>query len=404
MEDLRNEGAFQELMSRQSSDRPLEQPFYGDPAIYERERERIFLNHWHFVGHHSQIPEPGDYFVFEMDREAAILVRGDDAKIRALVNVCRHRGSRLCREKLGRTRQFVCPYHGWTYNLDGSLARAWDMPKDFDKDSYGLHRIGCEVFQGLIFINFGRGHANGAFNSARENLEESLRPFDLASTKVAHSEVCVIRGNWKLAVENYCECYHCAPAHPEYAASHSLKLPAARRIAIEQDLAGRAQAAGICVAPVGNLERARLEGEIEFYYDRYALFDGYVTGSEDGKPLAPLLGSLSEWDRGASNVELGRLTYLLIYSDHCVVYRFTPRAPQETDFEIVWLVRGDAEEGKDYDLERLIWLWHVTTLADKDIIERNQQGVNSSFYRPGPYAPMETFCNDFMAWYLDAVR
>ena len=387
-----------ELVARQSRERALEQAFYRDPAIYERERERIFLNHWLYVGHHSQIPAPGDYFQFEIDRESIIVARGEDGEIRALVNVCRHRGSRVCREARGNTKAFVCPYHGWSYKLDGSLARAWTMPKEFDKKSHGLHQIACEVFHGLIFVNF-----NGKpedFESARARLASPLAPFDLAATKVAHSETCIIEANWKLTIENYDECYHCAPAHPEFAQSHSIKLPASQRGEIERDLAARAAKAGISIEPVGNLVSEGVETGIEFYYGHYALFEGYLTGSEDGKPLAPLLGGLTEWDRGASDLQLGQMSYLLIYNDHAVVYRFTPKDVMETEVEIVWLVRDDAQEGKDYDLERLTWLWHVTTAADKDIIERNQAGVNSSFYAPGPYAPMEIFCMDFIDWYL----
>ena len=104
--------------------------------------------------------------------------------------------------------------------------------------------------------------------------------------------------------------------------------------------------------------------------------------------------------RRCSNVQLDQVSFLLIYSDHAVVYRFTPRGLHETDCEIVWLVKDSAQEGEDYDLDRLTWLWHVTTAADKDIIERNQKGVNSRFYRPGPYSTMEGFCVEFVAWYL----
>ena len=96
-----------------------------------------------------------------------------------------------------------------------------------------------------------------------------------------------------------------------------------------------------------------------YYYDRYPLFDGYVTGSEDGRPLSLLLGQVRSFDGGASDGQMGLLCYWLIYSDHCVIYRFTPKSAKHTDMDIVWLVRSDAVEGRDYDLERLTWLWHV---------------------------------------------
>ncbi len=159
-------------------------------------------------------------------------------------------------------------------------------------------------------------------------------------------------------MENYDECYHCAPSHPEFALSHSIKLPEVKTAELKRELVVRAAKAGLSIDPVGNLkERGRGPG-IEFYYDRYALFEGYLPGSEDGQPLAPLLGSLTEWDRGASNLQLGQMSFLLIYSDHAVVYRFTPRALHDTEVEIVWLVNETAVEGEDYDLKRLTWLWH----------------------------------------------
>ena len=141
----------------------------------------------------------------------------------------------------------------------------------------------------------------GDFDQARAALDEVLAPFDLAGTKVAHSEVCRIEGNWKLAVENYDECYHCAPAHPEFAESHSIKLPKDRIAELQRELAVRAAKAGLSVGPVGNHKHEDREDpeELAFFYDRYALFEGYLTGSQDGKPLAPLLGRLTEWDGGA---------------------------------------------------------------------------------------------------------
>ena len=207
-------GELGRLIERQQPGYALERPFYCDRDIFRLEQEKVFLKHWLYVGHQSQIANPGDYFVFEIAQESVIVVRGKDAEIRALVNVCRHRGSRVCKQSSGRARFFVCPNHGWSYGLDGRLARAWAMPADFDKASHGLHQISCEVFHGLIFINF--GGEDGAFEEAHKALDDALAPFNLAKTKVAHSEVCRIEGNWKLAVENYDECYHCAPSHPEF--------------------------------------------------------------------------------------------------------------------------------------------------------------------------------------------
>ena len=118
---------------------------------------------------------------------------------------------------------------------------------------------------------------------------------------------------------------------------------------------------------------------------RYGLFEGYVTGSQDGQPVAPLMGNFKDYDGGAGDFQMGPVTFMLNYPDHCVLYRFIPRSLTETDMELVWFVREDAQEGVDYDVDKVTWLWHHTTLEDEYIITRNAAGVNSRFFEPGPY-------------------
>jgi Rieske 2Fe-2S family protein len=139
-------------------------------------------------------------------------------------------------------------------------------------------------------------------------------------------------------------------------------------------------------------------------FDRYPLLRGHLTGSRDGKPVAPLLGTISGYDGGTTDLHLGPMTFGLAYSDHVVLYRFTPRGPRLTDCEVTWLVNETAVEGKDYDVGALTWLWDVTTLADKKIIERNQAGVDSRYYVPGPLSGMEDFTQRFLLWYVAAMR
>ncbi len=142
----------------------------------------------------------------------------------------------------------------------------------------------------------------------------------------------------------------------------------------------------------------------DFGYDRYPLIRDHVTGSEDGQPVAPLLGSIRDYDGGATDLQVGPVLFGLMYCDHVVLYRFTPLTVDTADCDITWLVRGDAEEGKDYDREKLTWLWDVTTHADKAIIERNQQGVNSRYYVPGPLSTMENYTWKFLSWYLQTMQ
>ncbi len=379
----------------------LDRAFYCDPAVYARDMERVFMREWLYAGHASQIPEPGDYFLFDVAGESVIVVRGDDGQVRALVNVCRHRGSRVCYDKRGNTNWFSCPYHGWTYDLRGNLKAARQMPKDFDKSGFGLAAIRAELFHGFIMISFA-AEPEG-FDTAHRRLDGALSAFGLERAKVAHSESYSIASNWKLAVENYVECYHCAPAHPEFAESHSIKRPSERNVKLLEALAVKAEAAGVSVENINHQGEAGGAPGLAFQYDRYALFSGYLTGSQDGQPVAPLMGDIKSFDGGASDLVLGALNFFLFYSDHGVVYRFIPHGVQTTECEIVWLVREDAEEGVDYDLERMTWLWKVTTEADKLIIENNQRGVNSRYYRPGPYSPMEDYCDDFVDWYFSSI-
>jgi phenylpropionate dioxygenase-like ring-hydroxylating dioxygenase large terminal subunit len=133
---------------------------------------------------------------------------------------------------------------------------------------------------------------------------------------------------------------------------------------------------------------------------RYPLYDGVATGSADGRAVAPLMGRFADYDGGATSVHLGPASFLLAYPDHGVIYRFIARTPTTSEMEVVWLVRGDAREGVDYDPARLTWLWTVTSEADKRIIEENQLGVRSRYYEPGPYAPMEYNTRRYIAWYL----
>ena len=198
----------------------LPRAVYQDPEIYESEIRRIFLKSWQYVGHASQIPQRGDYFLFEIAGESVILVRDGEGKINALLNVCRHRGSRICDLPEGREARLTCKYHGWTYGLDGSLRAAGDAPEGFDKTRLALKRLHVKVLQGLIFINFDPDAV--PFDAIENDLGPLLAPWGLERAKIAHRQNYPITSNWKLTVENYCECYHCLPAHPEYSVGHSL--------------------------------------------------------------------------------------------------------------------------------------------------------------------------------------
>ena len=371
---------------------------YHDTGLYEREIQRIFFRSWLYVGHHSQIPQRGDYLLFEIAGESLIVVRDGDGQINAMLNVCRHRGSRLCDAMSGHEARFVCRYHGWTYGLDGALRAASQTPEGFDRTRYSLRRVQCRVFAGMIFVNFAADAA--PFDLLADDMAAPLAPYQLERCKVAHRQNYPIASNWKLAVENYCECYHCGPAHPEYSVGHGRAIPKREWDHLMHELMARSAAVGLTEHHVRRMWLDAGAFGVDRSFERYPLLRGHQSGSRDGTALAPLLGSITGFDGGATDFQLGPTTFGLAYCDHVVLYRFTPRGLRSTDCEITWLVNESAVEGRDYDREQLIWLWHVTTLADKTIIERNQAGVDSRYYEPGPLSSMEDFANHYLRWYV----
>jgi Rieske 2Fe-2S family protein len=353
-----------------------------------------------YAGHVSQIPNVGDYFTFEFDTESVIVLRTNAGEVKAHMNVCRHRGSKICLEQSGSQKSLTCPYHAWSYNLDGELISARNMPENFERSDNGLHKVKVELLGGLIFVCLSENPPN--LDSLRQDLKQTFELFGMNSMQLAEQKSYLIPANWKLAVENYQECYHCAPSHQEFAQIHAMaKSPKVFQTAKENFLQ----------ANLGNPKCIELnryfdlaeKGQEGYQYDRNPLIRGALSGSLGGKPVAPLLGSLQDYDGGASELMIGPLSYFLIYDDHMLGYRFLPVSVDECICEVSWFVNESAVQGKDYQLEQLTWLWDVTTQADKTIIKNNQKGVDSRFYQPGRLSEMESFQQSFLKWYLQAL-
>ncbi|MDG1438705.1 MAG: Rieske 2Fe-2S domain-containing protein, partial [Emcibacteraceae bacterium] len=288
----------------------LPREYYKDPAIFEREKEAIIYNSWIFAGHVSQIPNVGDYFLFNLLEESIILVRQKDGDVVAHYNVCPHRGSHVCKEQKGNSKRFSCPYHAWSFELDGSLFAAHSMPEGFDKNEIGLHKCAFEIMDGLIFVNLNDNPE--PLDNAKRDLAPALEMFGFEDLKVATHKHYPIDANWKITLENYQECYHCAPSHPEYALSHTLKVVDEKKYnELQKPMLSRMEACGITGHETHYQFNHKEKGHEQYSYARYALFEKYVTGSEDGKPLAPLLGQIKGYDHGASDFCIGPLTYML---------------------------------------------------------------------------------------------
>jgi Rieske 2Fe-2S family protein len=391
-----------ELIANHKPGHSLDQRFYTDPEIYDLEVEKIINRNWILAGHTSQLPEPGDFKVLNVGQESAIIVRGSNGELKAFANVCRHRGSLVCLEHQGHADKFQCPYHGWMYDIDGNLTAARNMSDSFDMSTHGLKSVSIGEIYGLMFVCFCDNPPS--LDGAIRDLKEPMGMYDFENLKVAAQKSYPIPANWKLSIENYQECYHCATAHPEYALMHTMMLDREKRERASAHMYERMEACGIKDFDIDHVDSNARPGEIGFGFARTAMFSKFKTGSKGGEPVAPLLGSIKGYDSGQADLSFGPFSFLLAYNDHVVCYVFTPVDHKNTNCEIYWLVRGDAEEGKDYDVDKLTWLWDVTTQADKEIIVNNSKGVHSKYYEPGPFSGMERLENLYIEWILKELQ
>ncbi|MYH70289.1 MAG: Rieske 2Fe-2S domain-containing protein [Gammaproteobacteria bacterium] len=359
---------IQDLVGGHVAGHTLQQPFYCDPDVFSLDRERVLDRLWHLAGHVSRIPAAGDYFLFRICGEEIIIVRGRDGNIHAHYNVCRHRGSRVCPD-------------------------------------YGLHACRIKVLDGLIFVSLA-GEPAGLDEMIRD-CRNYLSFHGIENAKIARRLELPTRANWKLVVENFIECYHCIPAHPEYCSVHSeLKL-----LAAGAGVGTGPEAACLDYAVELNAWKKQVEAlghpcqEGEFDHGagmvRMPIKEGFLTESQDGRPVSTLMGKFREYDGGVTYVAFNYLNYLLASNDHAVILRFTPISELVTDVEAIWLVDADAREGVDYVPERVSWVWDVTLKQDAVITENNQAGILSSHYQPGPYSEQEVMNCEFTRWYLD---
>lgn len=384
----------------------LPQVFYKDPVVFQHDMRHFVMAHWHCVGHASMVASPGDYFTVEIGGESIIIARGPDARIRALVNVCRHRGSRVCTEKQGSAKggTFVCPYHAWTYDCSGQLVNARLSAEDFDKADYGLRQVPLRVCEGVIFITF--AELPLGFDHVEQSFGRTARLYGWDQAKVAARKMYLIDANWKLVIENYHECYHCGPAHREYSRRHIFARPQAQRDGPDRAMYERDAALGIPLGEADFYASDAAPGQECADCGRSSLLEGFQTGSRDGRPVAPLMGAFKgkDYDGGFSFLDVGPTSNFVAYPDHGVIYRTIPLTVDKTGFELFWLVDGDALEGRDYRLEELVWMWDWTSIEDKKIVELNQAGVNSAFFEPGPYTPMEEDTERYVDWYVESMK
>lgn len=383
---------LQRLLSRQQRGFSLEQPFYTDNDIFEAEWKNIWQKYWLFAGTLAEIPKPGDYFLYQLHHDSIIIIRGNNGEVFAHYNTCRHRGSLICLEEKGRAVKLVCPYHQWVYDKDGTLQKARLMPDDFDTCDYHLHAVKVEVASGLIFISLADDPPD--FAKVAEDYLPYLSPFKIADAKLAYQKRYTLRTNWKLIAENFRECYHCGPAHPEYCSAvigANMKESAAEVLAERREEWERS---GLAV------ENIDFREDTFHFAVRYPLRPGVQSYSTDGTAVAIPMGDHNDYNAGVLGLVVYPNFWMDAVSDYIWTMRLTPVSASQTIIELAWLVDKNAVEGKDYTLEKLVEFWKITGEQDWKLCENNFKGVESSHYLPGPYAPVEADVVQFIEWYL----
>jgi Rieske 2Fe-2S family protein len=386
--------------------------FYQSAALYAEELASVWHGGWLFAGFAFELPNAGDFLTLAVDATSVLVIRGDDGAVRAFHNVCRHRGSLLCRTETGHLRAIVCPYHSWTYSRRGELVACHGMHEGVDKSALGLKPVRAEDVAGLIYVSL--ADAPPGFDAMRKRFESAGTPQGFDRARIAASREYEVEANWKLVWENNRECYHCTPRHPQYVksnfdiyeeeyASEAVRGQIAAAIArtrskwdVPDDAAAHPKG-GLATFP---------DPDHDLWYtcNRTALAEGFVTESLDGKRVAPLMGDYEDADVGVLRMRSLPNFWLHASCDHAVVTRMLPAGPRRTMMKSYWLVHEDAREGEDYELDRLLPFWNLTNEQDWEICKWQQRGVDSVGYEPGPLSQRKEYNVDaFIRWYLKQV-
>ncbi|HKT99019.1 MAG TPA: aromatic ring-hydroxylating dioxygenase subunit alpha [Paraburkholderia sp.] len=384
---------------------------FGRQDVFETDVEVFFHKLWILVGVTADVPEPGDVHTVDIGKASVIIVRDDDENVRAYRNVCRHRGSRIMK-KAGKASvgMLVCPYHQWTYDLDGSLKHSTHMGKDFDPGCHSLIPVHVKTVGAHIFVCLA-DEPPADFAKLETTMVPRFAPYDLTRTKIAYEMEIVENGNWKLVMENNRECYHCAGTHPELTNSFLaedfgfcpdgqsedaleayddyLKRNANCRENWERD--------GLVCAAFESLDESV---DTNFRTQRLVISGANESQTLDTKvACTKLLGGVERRDLGDVHM-WGHHSWTHVMSDHAVIAYALPIAPDKTVVRTVWLVHEDAVEGVDYDLKRLTEVWVATTNQDAELVANTHAGTQDPAYVPGPFSNYtEAALDQFSRWY-----
>ena len=389
--------------ARAARRRALERHYYLDEQRYRQELTAIWRRSWLYVAPSCEIAAPGAFRRLELCGDPVVVVRGLDGTLGALHNVCRHRGSIVVTEQAGRAERLVCPYHHWTYGLNGEALSCPGLDERAGRDALGLVAIEVREVAGLVFLCLGEAPP---IEEMAAELTEAARRQGLERARVAARRTYRVGANWKLVLENNRECLHCVANHPEYVRSNfdRYDTASARRAGLAEALARHGDALGDAGAFLAEGGLAAFPDESGRWWsaNRSALRAAFLTESLDGRPVAPVMGEYAARDVGTLRLRSLPNFWCHASADHAVVTRLLPLGIDATEAEVTWLVDAEAEEGRDYDLDDLTAFWARTSEQDWLICERQQAGVSSSAYRPGPLSSEhEANVAHLLDWYLE---
>lgn len=356
-------------------ERSLPSSAYLGEDAYRKDIERIFARQWVCAAREEDVPGPGDHVVIELAGQSVILVRDRAGEIRAHYNVCRHRGARLC-DAVSDARWGValnggvigrvirCPYHGWSYGLDGALLAAPELGDagDFDKRDFGLYPVGAACWGGFVWLCLTPGEAPD-FDGAMGEAPRRLSNYPLAELRTARTITYDVAANWKIILENYNECYHCAGVHPELCEL----VPEFRRdggmhLDWEAGIPHRAGATTYTLS--GTTSRAAFPGLSEEEKVRHK-----------GELIYPNL-------------------MLSVSSDHAAAFVLWPLAPGRTRIECRFLFHEAEMARDDFDPADAVDFWDMVNRQDWAVCERVQRGIGARVHEHGYYSPMEDYSLD----------
>jgi glycine betaine catabolism A len=395
------------LLSQDRKGHTLPRELYVSAEAFDFDTQVMLKSVWLYACTAAHVKNPGDYFVFELANNSIIIIRGRDNEVRAFWNSCRHRGSKICLEQSGRAPRLMCPYHQWTYGLDGKLLAARSMAEDFDKADHGLNPVALENVGGLIFICMSDDPP--PIDRVKADIAEQIGVYDLENLKVAVQDNYIEDANWKLVMENNRECYHCDAGHPELISvlgtyGFGKGLPEDGEADIVDDSAYDALvAAKRAEWRALGIDRDLIEFPDGWWHRvaRLALANGAVTHSVDGKlACKKLIGPFTEPETSSLSVWTQPNSWHHFCCDHVVTFSLTPIGPDKTLLRTSWLVHADAVEGVDYDPDHLTALWRATNTQDGHFSAINHQGISSDGYQQGPYAAEEKLVEDFKDFYV----